>query len=101
MRNIVETILRTDSGSDETTILRWMKKANVIIFTDGIYLICDDKYIYYFGAILSSRGKSKLGKFVKQYTELCQGKQFYSKDVTNFSKRARLLDKKIGLYQCC
>jgi len=97
--NLVETILKVDKTSDIVTIRRCLNKANIIIFFDGIYLVCDDTYIYYFGAEEKSRTPSKLGRFVKQFKHLASGKLLYSKDVTPFKHYIECINKEKGLYK--
>ena len=98
--NIIQTILKTDKTSDIDSILRCIQKSDTIIFKDGMYLICNTEYIYYFGAINSSRVPSKLGKFIKQYYPIIKGKLVYSKVPELFNiKKFEVIDLDAGLYR--
>jgi hypothetical protein len=97
--NLIETILDVDKTADYDSIIRCLDKATIILFYDGVYLVADDTYIYYFGSIKGSRNKSKLGVFVKTFRYLVEGKLFYSKDITPFKRKTTVIDSSKELYK--
>jgi len=67
-----------------TEFLSAIGMATGIIYEDGIHLIYDKDYIYFFGALPESRTPSKLGKFILRYKHLVAGKLFKSNNIKPF-----------------
>ncbi len=71
--------------------------ATAIIYEDGIHLIYDKKYIYFFGALPEARNPSKLGRFIKKYNHLVIGKLFKSNNIIPFINGATKINE--GIYR--
>ena len=78
---------------------RCINKATIIVYESNIHLIMDNNYIYYFGALQTSRTKSLLGTFVKKYKNLAKGKMFYSYNIKNFKRKVSIINKSKRLYK--
>jgi len=73
------------------TFYRCLSKSNYIYF-DGIkMLVCDDKYIYYFGKS-SSCGVKEFKVFYDSMLPKMEGKLFYSNNLHNYSSRCELVN---------
>lgn len=92
MKDLIPFILSIDPTADAETIRRCIRKATIVLKYDGIYLIADDEYIYYFGAKESSRTHSKLGKFMKENWHLTAGKKYYTKNNEPFKTRSKQIE---------
>jgi hypothetical protein len=92
MRGLVGTILTVDSTATVEEVSKCLNKATIVIFRDGMYIVADDEYIYYFGAIESSRVPSKLGVFLKEVGKYAAGKKYYTKDNSVFYRRSKHIE---------
>ena len=87
--SLLQDILLRVKGSSIEEVVRCLDKASIIIYQDGIFLVADKDYIYYFGSNVKGR---KLGEFVKKYKYLASGKIFYSENIEPFKRKVSRVD---------